>query len=252
MVDLNGQVATAVGQGVDYVTILMGANDVCTSSETTMTPVATLQSQFRQALNTLTTGLPDARIFVSSIPNIYNLWAILHTNFWAVLTWSTGGICQSMLKNPYSFASADVARRAAVAQRNVDDNNAIAAVCAQYVHCRFDGGASYGTAFVRSDVSTIDYFHPSVAGQAKLAAVTWSATFDFADQTAPVSTASVSGGFMTVSATDDVGVAGVEYRFPGGSWTRYDGPVAVAPGQAVDERAVDVNGNIEASHTLYG
>src|SRR5215207_549966 len=38
MADLNGQAAMAVSQKVDYVTILMGANDACTSSVSTMTP----------------------------------------------------------------------------------------------------------------------------------------------------------------------------------------------------------------------
>ena len=33
---LSGQVATVVSQGVEYVTILMGANDVCTSSASTI------------------------------------------------------------------------------------------------------------------------------------------------------------------------------------------------------------------------
>ena len=183
----------------------MGANDVCTSDPSTMTPVATLQAQLVQALNRVTGGLPDARVFVASIPSIYNLWSILHTNFLADLTWSVAGICQSMLKNPTSTATADVARRAVVAQRNVDDNNAIAAACAQYVHCRFDGGATYGTAFVRSDVSTIDYFHPSVSGQAKLAAVTWGVTYDFTDQVAPVSVATVSDGTMTVTVATETG-----------------------------------------------
>lgn len=252
MVDLNGQAAAAVGQGVDYVTILMGANDICTSSESTMTPVATLHERFRAAMATLTTGLPDARVYVVSIPSIYNLWSIWHTNLGAIFVWSVAGICQSMLANPFSTSSADTARRARVAQRNVDDNNALAAVCAQFVHCRFDGGATYRTAFVRSDVSTIDYFHPSVAGQAKLAAVTWSAGYDFTDQTAPVSSWAVSDGVLSVSATDDRAVAGIELRPPGGAWTRYTGPVALAPGQVVDERAVDVNGNIEASHTITG
>ena len=32
MVDLDGQVTTAAGQGVQYLTVLMGANDLCTSS----------------------------------------------------------------------------------------------------------------------------------------------------------------------------------------------------------------------------
>jgi lysophospholipase L1-like esterase len=78
MADLNGQVTTAVSQGVDYVTILMGANDACTSSESTMTSVTTFRSQLDQALGTLSAGLPNARIAVISIPNIYQLWYVGH------------------------------------------------------------------------------------------------------------------------------------------------------------------------------
>ena len=252
MIDLNGQVTTAGTQGVELVTILMGANDVCTSSEASMTPVATLRAQFRQALETVTKALPNARIAVSSIPNIYNLWSILRPNSTARFIWSLYGICQSMLANANSTAQADVDRRARVAQRNRDDNDAIAAVCADYVHCRFDGYAAYNLVFTTTDVSTRDYFHPSVAGQAKAAAITWTNSFDYTDQVAPASTALVSGGTMSVTATDNVALSGVEYRFPGGSWARYTGPVALATGQVVDGRAVDVNGNIEASHTIIG
>ncbi len=223
MADLNGQVTTAVAQGAEYVTILMGANDVCTSTEAAMTPVATVQAQLQQSLDTLTRGLPNARILVASIPNIYNLWSVLHTSSSAVSTWNLFGICQSLLKNATSTAQADVDRRARVAQRNVDDNAAIASTCALYVHCRFDRNATYGTQFAASDVSTRDYFHPSLAGQAKLAATTWGATFDFTDRVTPVSTWTVSGGMLAVTATDNVGVSGIELRAPGGAWTRYAG-----------------------------
>jgi lysophospholipase L1-like esterase len=257
MAGLNAQVTTAVSQHVDYVTILMGANDVCTSSEATMTPVATLRAQLDQALVTLSTGLPDARIFVSSIPDIYRLWSILHNNFAAALTWSSFGICQSMLARPMSTAQADVDRRARVRQRNIDDNAAIAAVCARYVHCRYDKGAAFGIQFVPSDVSTRDYFHPSVAGQAKAASVSWAATFDFSDQTAPVSTASptpngLGGTDVTIAATDNVAVAGIEYKLGGGQWTRYVSAVHVAAGATLTWRSVDVNGNIEATQSLVG
>jgi len=53
MIDLNGQVTTAGNRGIQYVTILMGANDACTSSESTMTSVATYRSQLDTALATL-------------------------------------------------------------------------------------------------------------------------------------------------------------------------------------------------------
>jgi lysophospholipase L1-like esterase len=253
MVDLNGQVTTAAGQGVDMVTILMGANDVCTSSDTTMTPVATLRAQLAQALATFSAARPDARIAVSSIPNVYHLWEIFHTNFGAVVVWSFAGICQSLLKNPTSNAQADVDRRARVAQRTRDDNDAIRDVCAQYVHCHFDNYAAYNLVFTTGDVTTRDYFHPSVAGQAKAAAVAWANGFDFTDQTAPVSVGSIdSTGVFTASASDDRGVAGIEYRLSSDAvgYRRYAGPVSVAAGAAVTFRAVDVNGNVEATKTI--
>jgi hypothetical protein len=170
----------------------MGANDVCTSSESTMTPVATLRSQLQSALTTLSAGLPNTRIFVASIPDVYRLWQLLHTNFAAVVTWSLGGICQSLLANPTSASPTDQARRLRVRQRSIDDNTAIKDVCARFIHCRFDGGAVFGTRFAASDVSTRDYFHPSISGQAKLTAITWAATFDFTGAVAPTTTGAIS------------------------------------------------------------
>jgi lysophospholipase L1-like esterase len=254
MNDLNGQATTAASQGVEYVTILMGANDVCKSSESAMTPVGTFHDQFQAAMNTLSSKLPDARIFVASIPNVYNLWSLLHTDPTAVTVWKLYGICQSMLANPTSTAQTDVDRRARVQQRNVDFNTQLQQVCALYIHCHFDNNAVYNTVFATTDVSTRDYFHPSIAGQTKLANVSYGATFNFDDTIAPSSTATttaVSGGLsVALSATDNVGVAGIEYRIGGGAWTPYTGPVTVATGSTLTWRAVDVNGNIEASHSL--
>ena len=254
---LNAQVTTAVSQNAEYVTILMGANDVCTSSVSTMTPTATLEGQLQTALGTLSAGLPNARIYVVSIPNVYHLWEILHTNISAVITWSLGRICQSLLANPMSTAPADVARRQQVYDRNVADNQALARVCARFIHCRFDGNAAFNLRFVPSDVSTRDYFHPSVAGQAKAAAVTWGATFNFADQTAPTSSADAvanpSGGTdVTITASDEAGLAGVEYTLNGGAYQRYAGTFTVPAGTVVTYRAVDVNGNVEATKELTG
>jgi lysophospholipase L1-like esterase len=252
MVDLNGQVTAAAQQGVDMVTILMGANDVCRSSEAVMTPVETLRAQLAQALATFSAARPDARITVSSIPNVYHLWEIFHTNFGAVTVWTLAGICQSLLKNPTSNAQADVDRRARVAQRTRDDNDAIRDVCAQYVHCHFDNYAAYNLVFTTADVTTRDYFHPSVSGQTKAAATAWTNGFDFTDQTAPVSVGAVDAGLFTATATDDGGVAGIEYRLSSDTlgYRRYAEPVSVPAGAAVTFRAVDVNGNIEASKTI--
>jgi lysophospholipase L1-like esterase len=175
MVDLQGQAATAVSQQASIVTILMGANDVCTSSVSTMTPTSTLGSQLQAALATLQTGDPGAQIYVASIPNVYHLWEIFHLNYGADFVWSLAGICQSLLANPRSTATADVQRRQKVAAQVVADNATIASVCGSFANCRYDGGAAYNVVFTTSDVTTRDYFHPSVAGQAKAAAAIWAA-----------------------------------------------------------------------------
>ncbi len=172
MINLYDEV-NSINQRVDYVTILLGANDVCTTSQATMTPVATFKSQLQSGLNTLKAKFPDARIFIASIPNIYNLWQILKDNFFARLTWGSLSICQSMLANPTSNASADVNRRNSVRQHNIDLNTTLAQVCATYSGCRFDNNASFNTVFVPSDVSSRDYFHPTIAGQRKLAETTY-------------------------------------------------------------------------------
>jgi lysophospholipase L1-like esterase len=173
MRDLNGQMATVVNQKVDYVTVLMGGNDVCQPSVGQMTAVTDFRAQFDTAMQTITTGSPNASVFVLSIPDVYNLWLVLKGNALARFVWALGNVCQAMLANPLSTAQADVDRRAFVRQRDIDFNAALADVCSHYSHCRFDGNAVFNTTFTVSDVSTRDYFHPSLSGQAKLAAGTW-------------------------------------------------------------------------------
>ncbi len=176
MADLNGQVLTAVSQNVDYVTILMGANDVCASSESAMTPVQTFHDQFVQAMESLKNSARSPRVYVVSIPDVYHLWELFHKDQSARTAWAAIGLCQSLLANPTSTAQADADRRARVRQRNIDFNTQLQQVCGQYPQCHFDGNAVFDAKVVKRDVSTRDYFHPSLDGQAKLATVAWNAS----------------------------------------------------------------------------
>jgi lysophospholipase L1-like esterase len=252
--DLDAQVAAVNDQAVAYVTILIGANDLCTRTVGRMTPVSAFRTEFEHAMAMLSAGSPRARLYVVSIPNVYRLWFLLHDNLFARTTWRTLGICQSLLEDPRSTDADDVARRRAVRERNIAFNEVLDEVCALYVHCRFDVGAVFNDPFTSHDVSTRDYFHPSIRGQTRLAQVTWSASFDFTDQTSPTSTAvtiPVEGGLVvTLEATDDIGVAGVEYRLDLGPWQRYTGPFLLPTGSNIRFRAVDVNGNTEATQVL--
>lgn len=169
---LDGQAKTAAGQGAQYLTVLMGANDVCTSTISAMTPTSTLQSEFQTALSDFSSADPTGHVFVSSIPDIYQLWQLLHTNSTAESTWSTFGICQSMLSPNNTEAD-----RQTVLTQEENDNTAMAGVCATFANCRWDNLATFNQQFTTSEVSTVDYFHPSIAGQNALAATTWGASY---------------------------------------------------------------------------
>jgi len=56
-------------------------------------------------------------------------------------------------------------------------NQILADTCAAYARCRWDGLATYNYKFSTSQVSVLDYFHPSLSGQAALASVTWAASW---------------------------------------------------------------------------
>ncbi|RKR91633.1 lysophospholipase L1-like esterase [Micromonospora pisi] len=176
--DLPGQASSAVSRGVQYVTVLIGANDACTGSESSMTTVGTFRANIDTALNHLRTGLPGARVFVISVPDIQRLWSVGRGSGSARTAWSLFGICQSMLANPTSNAQADVDRRNRVRQRVVDYNTQLAQACAAYgANCKFDNNAVFNYPFALNQLSGWDYFHPNATGQQVLANVTYAAGF---------------------------------------------------------------------------
>lgn len=169
---LAAQMTTVAGRNVDYVTVEMGGNDVCTSSVSTMTDPAVFRAQFIAAMDAIAVSA-NTKVFVASIPDAYQLWNLFKNNGTARFVWAIFGICRSLLANPRSTAAADVARRQQVRARNIAFNTALMDVCKLYTQCRYDGGAVFNTQFTTADVSTRDYFHPSLAGQRKLANITW-------------------------------------------------------------------------------
>lgn len=180
---LPAQATKAVGQAAGYVTIEIGANDACAKTVAAMTPVGkvgdgaagTFATSISTALATLAASPSQPQIFVASIPSLKQLYEVNKSSSSARFTWTVLGICQSMLASPTSTKQTDLDRRIAV-QAQVDAYNAVLAdVCSKTPRCRFDATVAT-TVFVASDISTRDYFHPSLAGQVKLAQNTWAQT----------------------------------------------------------------------------
>jgi lysophospholipase L1-like esterase len=171
--DLSTQVSCVVGVGAQYVTIMMGANDACASSEAAMTPVTTYRQRVDAALAQLRAGLPSSAVFIASIPDVYRLWYVLRFNGYAQAAWDAADICQSLLYKAYSFSSEDEARRRRVEQRVRDYNTQLAQACAAITLCRFDNNVVFNYPFQSGHVSTWDYFHPDIDGQRVLADQTY-------------------------------------------------------------------------------
>jgi hypothetical protein len=203
-------------------------------------------AEWRAAIRTASLTLPNARILVAGIWPSGQLFDAVKSSAAARAFYSDGTLC-----DPQYDANGNPSpqRVAFVAGKVEQYDSLIAAACAQFVHCRFDAAIT-DVPRTLEDFSS-DFSHASVAGNALTAEQTWSATFDFTDAKAPVSKGRLVAGKAVLTATDNVGVAGFEYRLNGKApWIRYSKPVALKPGQSLTWRAVDVNGNSEATKTL--
>jgi lysophospholipase L1-like esterase len=178
--DLARQSNEAVAIHPGYVTVLIGANDACTSSENNMTSVADFRARLDEALTVLATNLPKTRVLVASIPDLLRLWEVEHRDRLAQIVWNLGSICQSMLDHERSTDAGDVARRERVRQRVADYNEQLREACAAYGRlCRFDGNAVFDHRFTAGEVSSWDAFHPDAAGQRLIAELTSTDGFDW-------------------------------------------------------------------------
>jgi lysophospholipase L1-like esterase len=166
--DLAGQLGQATAFGPDYVTVLMGGNDLCWNP----TPKGVFRQRVKSAFAQFFSNPTNARMFVSSIPNLYQLWSILRDDPRARLTWTVFDICPEMLGNGVTES-----QRQQLLDLEQTFNGILASTCAQYVNCKWDNNATFNYQFTPADISTVDYFHPSVTGQCDLAAVTWNASY---------------------------------------------------------------------------
>jgi lysophospholipase L1-like esterase len=165
------QASAATAQHAAYVTVLLGANDLCTSSPSTM-PSRHLQNPVQPGH-----GHPQA---AAARRTDLRQQHPRHLPALEGAPHQPGGpdrvgdahICPSMLA-----AIRTEAERQQVVAREVAFNHILAEGCHQYgANCRWDGGATYNYKFSASQVSALD-FHPDLDGQAALASVTWAASW---------------------------------------------------------------------------
>lgn len=153
------QLAYQVGllpSGVDLVTIEMGTNDVCEG-----TTAAAFRSELDDGLDALDHTQPQARVVVLSIFDLPAMWSRVKSSPRAVA------------RRNYCIGATTSTGRARFERTLLSFDRVLAAACSRHPHCSYDQGAAAHIAWQRTDVSTVDFFHPSVSGQRKIAAALW-------------------------------------------------------------------------------
>lgn len=166
--DIDEQVSRLLPHKPDYVTLAIGANDVCTWTSDFQPDLQAFEKDLRTELTRLVKALPNVKIMLAPIPDVYNLWTVASKHSGCQTKWDLIGMCSPLLSSDASAAD-----RAAFVTRWEAANAAITSVANEFSeNVRHDPRVS-DTKFSWEHVSTIDCFHPSVAGQNLLAEVTW-------------------------------------------------------------------------------
>ncbi|MET9698420.1 SGNH/GDSL hydrolase family protein [Streptomyces sp. NPDC006529] len=168
MADLGAQLTAAAAQRPDLVTVMVGSNDACRPTTSSMTSVDDFREGFEKALAGLREAAPRTQVYVSSVPDLQRLWEQGKGSAMGRQIWKLG-ICQSMLADAESVTAGATARREKVRARVVEYNEVLRQVCAKDELCRYDGGAVFQYPFTTAQLSRWDWFHPGRDGQARLA-----------------------------------------------------------------------------------
>jgi lysophospholipase L1-like esterase len=172
-----------------YVTFGLGTNDLCDDPKT---DPSLYESRLRFAIATLRSSLPSgSRILMLSVPDFAHFREITQAD-------PSARNLLALVENSRRcapFLGIDSPTTLVEAQAILDAYNAsLERVCAEIeaadgptgrLHCTFNAALLSNRDFAISDLSVVDYFHPSIAGQAKMAEAAWQAD---------LSTALVFGG----------------------------------------------------------
>jgi len=164
-----------------YVTFELGTNDLC---DTPTTDPAVFETELRSAIAILRSGLPSgSEILMLSVPDFAHYYDITQASSKAAAILalpSHSQTCAPFLgsDSPLSIKAAEqlLANYDAILAQVCDEIEATDGPAGK-LQCRSNEALLSEKNFVIKDLSTVDYFHPSLSGQAKMAASAWAAGY---------------------------------------------------------------------------
>ncbi len=158
------------GQGVDYVTILIGGNDTCRNKIKDMTSLHRFAESVDESIRELKTHAGHTKILLSSVPNVQLLKEVAENAIVQGVgplatcrkVWDVGGPCKTVTDVKTKE------EKAAVKERLLGYNQVLADMVEDYER-RFPGTMKYGKSVYKTPFEAKhlapDCFHPNFMGQ---------------------------------------------------------------------------------------
>jgi lysophospholipase L1-like esterase len=166
---LDRQVNRLLKHNPDYVTITVGANDVCHWSEEFEPERQVFESEVRDTLARLVESNQHVKIFLAPIPDMVRLREVAHQKPFCQQRWDLLNICPMLLNSSLS----DIQRQR-FAGRLEAANDTLASLSKEFQdHVFFEADLTQFQ-FKWEQVSRLDCFHPNTSGQNLFSELTWS------------------------------------------------------------------------------
>ncbi len=210
------EAVVAAAQNLDpgktvYVVFELGTNDLCDDPKTSLTEFT---DQARTAVGILRVGLPPgSRLLMDPLPDFSHFRAITQadpTARKAFTLYQNSRRCAPFLGSgsPVSIPDAEkiLSDYDGALETVCGEVNAVTGALAN-LHCTYNEELLSDRDFKIGDLSTVDYFHPSKSGQAKMAAAAWRA-----DAWANATASSHGGVFAALALAPAPAVAALKRR----------------------------------------
>lgn len=151
---------------IDYMTVLIGANDVCDWGIDHRNDLARFKDNVSEIITTVIGQNEQVKIIIPAVPDMYHLYQIGKER--CQFKWNMFGVCPKLLHSRRTTAERQDFRA-----RLIDANQVLAELAADHIDNVKYVGELFDFRFSIEHTSSIDCFHPSVSGQGVLADITW-------------------------------------------------------------------------------
>jgi lysophospholipase L1-like esterase len=168
-VEMPGQAKKLARHKPNYVTMLIGANDLCDWSANADADIELLEKNVRKAIDVLIESNPNVLIAISPVPDMHNLWEIGSGNR-CQKKWDLLKICPRLLSSKSTTAARDIFK-----SQWADVNQTYERIAADFPKNVRYAAEGANVKFEPKHISTLDCFHPSITGQNLLSEIVWDA-----------------------------------------------------------------------------